>query len=363
MSLELESAVAKLKFVPVVERVIEGMHKDVKIAAKHVALGPSRVSMAVRLPEILRRMQQQGFKARLLELMDISRHARKAVGALNLSLHAECVKLVQAKDFQSSSWLQALVHIMHRCTLQEQFETFDASSHVRQKEKNKKRVDALHLQDRQVPRTYDAIMRRCVVEHLRMCADPSQVYSVPVEDTYSLQAFVSNAGSAEVGSSEVFDSGSTGSRHFFRVLHSQPSRLKTAPSPVALGPMFSHDALVITLHPVAANSQDNADVVLVDVNSRAVPQLTQALESCDVREKLLQWSPGNDHRVPDATGWYIRLCNPRPVCRLEDFPSLEDAVHLDTMQLILALEQQGWRWGCLPAATKARKQLVYRLGD
>ena len=114
------------------------MHKDAKIAAKHVALGPSRVSTAVRLPEILRRMQQQGFKARLLELMDISKHARKAVGALNLSLHPECVKLAQAKNFQSSSWLQALAHIMYRCTLQEQLKTFDASSHARQKEKNKK---------------------------------------------------------------------------------------------------------------------------------------------------------------------------------------------------------------------------------
>ena len=127
MSVDLETAVAPLKFVPVVERVIEGMHRDVKIASKHVQLGPTRVSLAVRLPEIMRLIEADAcVRDELIRLMDLTRHARKCAGALNLSSHPIFIELVQKKDFTASTWLRAVAMIVHRCELDEQFASFDS---------------------------------------------------------------------------------------------------------------------------------------------------------------------------------------------------------------------------------------------
>ena len=45
MSEPLRSAAFELKFVPVVERVVEALHRDVRVASKHIKLGPSKVSL------------------------------------------------------------------------------------------------------------------------------------------------------------------------------------------------------------------------------------------------------------------------------------------------------------------------------
>ena len=46
ISARLSSSCAPFTFVSVAERVVEGLHRNVKIAAKHLSLGPTKVSLA-----------------------------------------------------------------------------------------------------------------------------------------------------------------------------------------------------------------------------------------------------------------------------------------------------------------------------
>ena len=162
---------ARLKFVPVVERVIEGMRRDVKIATHHVQLGPSRVSVMVRMPEIIRRIEADpAVKSQLLHFMDVARYARKCAGALGITSHPLFVALVRQKDFKTASWLQAVVTVVHRCELDDQFagHALQRQQHDRQTHRNTQRAIAMHSANaREVPRTFEAIMRRCVVDHFR----------------------------------------------------------------------------------------------------------------------------------------------------------------------------------------------------
>ena len=268
------------------------------------------------------------------------------------------VSLVQNKDFRSAAWLQAVVKVVHRCELDEQFASFTAEKkvHAKQLEKNTKRAEMLHnVLSREVPRTYEAIVRRCVVEHFRARADSDVVYSLPVEDSYSVRALASNAmdrGPAQQGAegAELVQAAPDDARLFFRVLHARPSRLKRGPAPIAAAPSFPADSLVITLHTAAVRD----DALVIDVNTRAVPQLLLSLQSCSVREKLLQWDSGEFHRDATSGAWLVRLTDPRPVCRLEAGLSLEDVESMDTMQLFLKLEQQGFQWAQLPARRRDR---------
>ncbi|CAE7236400.1 unnamed protein product [Symbiodinium sp. KB8] len=362
MSLQLEEAVARLKFVPVTERVIEGMHRDVKIAAKHIQLGPSKVSMTVRLPEIVRRLESNpSCKAALIRFMDITRHARQSAGALGLSSHPLFVGLVMNKDFKHATWLRAITTVVHRCELDEQFASYASitKTHEAKKDKDAKRARMLHdVLNRPVPRTYDSIMRRCIVDHLRAHADTSRVYSLPVEDSYSVQSLVSNTGvGAPVG--EAAERRLDESKLFFRVLHARPSKLKRGPAPIAAPPTFPVDSLVVTVHsPIAGDGEP-----VIDINSRAVPQLLLSLESCAVREKLLQWSPKGFQRDPDTGRWLVQLTDPTPVCRIDEQLSLDDVESMDTMQLFLALERNGFTWAKLPERKSDRQALKFAPGD
>ena len=362
MSLQLEEAVARLKFVPVTERVIEGMHRDVKIAAKHIQLGPSKVSMTVRLPEIVRRLESNpSCKAALIRFMDITRHARQSAGALGLSSHPLFVGLVMNKDFKHATWLRAITLVVHRCELDEQFASYASikKTHEAKKDKDAKRARMLHdVLNRPVPRTYDSIMRRCIVDHLRAHADTSRVYSLPVEDSYSVQSLVSNTGvGAPVG--EAAERRLDESKLFFRVLHARPSKLKRGPAPIAAPPTFPVDSLVVTVHsPIAGDGEP-----VIDINSRAVPQLLLSLESCAVREKLLQWSPKGFQRDPDTGRWLVQLTDPTPVCRIDEQLSLDDVESMDTMQLFLALERNGFTWAKLPERKSDRQALKFAPGD
>ena len=113
----------------------------------------------------------------------------------------------------------------------------------------------------------------------------------------------------------------------------------------------------------ADDDADADDVPVVDISSRAVPQLLQSLESCAVRENLLEWSPGKMVCDEASGAWLVQLTKHRPVCRLEANMSLQHVLSMDTMQLLLALERAGWEWAALPATKKDRLALTYRPGD
>ena len=88
MSVPLELAASSLKFVPVVERVVEGLHRNVKIASKHVRIGPTKVSLAVRLQEVMEGLETRPAFLRDLEAkFDVTRQPKQAAAALGILSH------------------------------------------------------------------------------------------------------------------------------------------------------------------------------------------------------------------------------------------------------------------------------------
>ena len=137
---------------------------------------------------------------------------------------------------------------------------------------------------REIPRTYPAIMQRCVVEHLRANAQPDTVYSMPLQDMYSVQPLASNTRVGSHDPQRVDDAQGCSlvparlgiARLFFRGLHSR-LRLKRGPALAAFPP----DAFVIATHGrtkpgAAGNDADN------DANADDAPVVDISLRSASV---------------------------------------------------------------------------------
>ena len=105
MSPDLLVAVAQLKFIPCVERVVEGLHRDVKIAAKHVQLGPTKVSLSVRLREIKALCDDdQECLPDLTRHFDDMRHLKKVAALLGVLRHPSILQLLLEKNSDTSEW-------------------------------------------------------------------------------------------------------------------------------------------------------------------------------------------------------------------------------------------------------------------
>ena len=186
MSDELARAVAELKFIPCVERVVEGLHRDIKIASKHVQLGPTKVSLTLRLPEIKARLSESPeFLPRITELFDQVRNLKRAAASLGVLQHPDILQLVVNGNVETTSWWTTLQQVVHRCALGEQFADFQEARkhHDQQQVLQKKIVDRVH--DRHAlptPRTYDAIVARCICDRFKRLADSSSFFSLPATD-------------------------------------------------------------------------------------------------------------------------------------------------------------------------------------
>ena len=105
MGSELALAVARLKFVPCVERVVEGLHRDVKIASKHVQLGPTKVSLTVRLKEIkLQHGHSLENASELTQHFDGVRHLKQAAAMLGVLHHPSILELLFNQVIDTGTW-------------------------------------------------------------------------------------------------------------------------------------------------------------------------------------------------------------------------------------------------------------------
>ncbi|CAE7832485.1 unnamed protein product [Symbiodinium sp. CCMP2592] len=453
MSPDLLQAVAPLKFVPCVERVVEGLHRDVKIASKHVQLGPTKVSMTVRLPEIKRHVQESPeFLSRLTAAFDQMRNLKKAAAMLGVLQHPELLQLLHDKVVSTTDWWIRLQKIVHRCDLSEQFADYREARVEHDKITKKIREETARVHDAQAlptPRTYDAIFKRAIVDHFRKMSDSSCFFSLP--SVQQLQADA-NGGCYEIlplqtvhvraqaqlealGNSADVDvlepnMNATAPDHMvFRVLHGAPENLKLAPGSVALKPIFPKGSSVVTVHDII---HDDESSPAVNMSALAAPQLLKDLEHCPLstlREHLRVWkvsgkvqytlpcvgfpghevlscvtaildakalpdepyvqpplssaqmcralaqngllqilnpAPGRDSALVRFTQEGVRslrvvtaLGNPAPVCSMSSQPSK----NWDVMELMLAMENDGWVWQPLPKSKSAKQALCYKPGD
>lgn len=305
MSVPLELAASSLKFVPVVERVVEGLHRNVKIASKHVRIGPTKVSLAVRLQEVMEGLETRPAFLRDLEAkFDVTRQPKQAAAALGILSHPIFAPLLQNGCTDPSVWLSALVKVVHRCDLETQFgdRSTARTEHKKKRKTQTEEFQALHdARSLPTPRTYDAIFKRAIIDHLHSMAGSNFFFSLPVLDFYQVHPLLSHADKRrreevnEAAGSDIVETRNADTvpgeaQLFFRVLHSGPSRMKSMPMPAAMAPAFAKDAFVIAVHH-ATYVVDG--VPGINMSAATVPQVLECLEACPLdvlRYELQSWT-------------------------------------------------------------------------
>ena len=315
MSEPLQFAASKLKFIPVVERVAEALHRDVKVASKHnIKLGPTKVSLAVRLREIMQRSADPAFSATLQKYFDVTRHPKDAAASLNIFNHPALVSLRAQGCVDTPVWIAAVAKIVHRCDLGTQFADMSQARTFHQAKRKVETALAEALHDnaaRPTPRTYETIFKRAISDHFRASATSDSFFSLPGAECFELLPLLSNAQKRQRVSENPEDlgivvEGAVVPRPdrgdlYFRLLHGSPSRLKSMPMPVAASPVFSKDACVIAVHNIDALVEGKPQL---NMTLGCQPQILEALESCSLDAlrndfKVWELSPSIKYVLPD----------------------------------------------------------------
>jgi len=441
MTDQLMFAVDSLRFIPVVERCVEALHRDVKVAAKHIRLGPTKVSLSFRMREILDLSSfEEGFPARLQTCFDLTRQPKKAAAALGLLSHPIFLPLLRDGCTDVCVWLAALVRAVHRCDLETQFSDMHEarSTHFRKRKVLEAEAEKLHDTKLSVPRTYEDIFKRAIVDHFRAMAGSDVFFTLPVlvDDSagYEVAPFLGPAEKrlclrgADEEPLEIVEM-AEGADHgreelHFRLLHGFPARMKSMLRPVASTPVFAKDAVMIAVHKCVYNAEG---VPQIDIATQDVPHILTSLESCPLNVLRTQFTcastsrdvryslPGLPNiRQSDLVECVTHLLNaralpggeptavstsptdlimslidrglvcrsgqsdrilmsecalpqvrvmcplhePKQVCSLRN----SDISQYDLMELILALEQNGWSWKKMPSKKNAREALCHEPG-
>lgn len=168
----LEIAVAQLRLIPVVECVVEGLHRDVKIAAKHqLQLGPTKVSLAVRLREIRTGLEKPDCLRQFTETFERVRYLKRAAVELGVVQHPDILDSVSSRETDYSVWWSRLQKVLRRCNLREQFADYSAArqQHAKQHEADRTTSNSLHALTAPKPsRTFDGVLKRFICDRLRV---------------------------------------------------------------------------------------------------------------------------------------------------------------------------------------------------
>ena len=317
MSPALLEAVAELKFIPCVERVVESLRRDVKISAKHVRLGPTKVSLSVRLAEIKTLVREDpDFLAKITALFDDMRHVKRSAELLGVLHHPDLFELLMQGVTETGQWWIRLQHVVHRCILTEQFVDFSDArkTHTRKtKQRDTKEAQAAHnVLALPKPDTYEGIMARCICDHFRTMAQSSCFFSLlelPPGDAYQLVDLQTAVPAPPPPPVPQELSGHR--QHVFRMLHGQPERMKLGPAPAALKPLFEKGSYVVTLHDTVHDAETGP---VVGIAAATVPQLLKDLHACPLQVLRQDLGPDVKYTLPcpefpssDVTSYVTRL--------------------------------------------------------
>lgn len=319
MSEHLQSEAFALKFVPVVERVVEALHRDVKVASKHnIKLGPTKVSLAVRLREIMERMDANAdFLPGLQKIFDLTRNPKQAAASLGIFGHPSLVALRNQGSADAPVWIRAVAHIVHRCDLETQFADMSQArkTHGAKRKADTSQAERIHNnQALPTPRTYESIFKRAISDHFRANAVSDCFYSLPAAEPFELFPVMSNAEKRrrvnerqEVLDIVLDDREGQRPMHgdlYFWLLHGGPSRMKGMQMPIATAPSFAKDACVIAVHAINNLVGEQPHI---NMTAHCKPEILQALELCSLdvlRYEFKSWklSPGIQYALSDLEG-------------------------------------------------------------
>ena len=144
LSQDFRVEVARLRFIPVVEREIEAKHKDLKHSL--VALtrhGPARASMGLRSSQLWEELAAAQPKERddFLQLLDETRVPSRAAALLGFATHP-LLTLTLREDRSRSGEMKALEHATYRCDIAAQFLGHDEASALNTKAHKSEKQEA-----------------------------------------------------------------------------------------------------------------------------------------------------------------------------------------------------------------------------
>ena len=149
LSDELREEVARLRFIPVVEREIEAKHAAVKhTLAALTRHGPARVSMGLRSHQLWKELSMSSPSGRevFYSLLDRTRVPSRAAAALGLDSHP--LVTLNGKQVGRSQQLKILEQATYRCDLAAQFVNHEKVARLNVTEHEAERREAAKVQQK-----------------------------------------------------------------------------------------------------------------------------------------------------------------------------------------------------------------------
>ena len=150
----LSVQLAQLKFIPTVERCMEGKHAIInKSSANRPVVSGQFVSLSLRMAEIRHRIANDdaagSFMSKLIECFDVCRSGVAAANALGLQAHPRIIEFVRlyranARSLGMDTWISTLSEVIYRTDLSSQFESHRAEQDFHKRSGCRGRRHRLH---------------------------------------------------------------------------------------------------------------------------------------------------------------------------------------------------------------------------
>lgn len=179
---ELSTAVARLKFVPIVERSLEAKHGLAHVKGVYRKVTPAYVSLHLRMPELERGIKRQpDILAETLADLESVRRVKCLAPHVGLNLHPDVRALSTNKEVQTSRLWRMTAKVIYSEDHQSQFASFGQA-----KSTNKQRKEYIARARKTavgVPSnvTWTNIVEKAQIGHLRTVAKAGRVYSLPAD--------------------------------------------------------------------------------------------------------------------------------------------------------------------------------------
>ena len=137
--------IARLYFIPICERRVEGKHSVIKKRTGYHRAGPVAVSLALRHQEVIEEALERDPRRSFVNLatcFSSARHVRawaKRMGLLHLPTLRNLENDKQKRSL-TSAWISALIPIVYRCESSLQFQDMSAAQHFHERAAERDKV-------------------------------------------------------------------------------------------------------------------------------------------------------------------------------------------------------------------------------
>ena len=267
----LQEQVATLAFIPVVERVIEGAHSLVKRYSGFRKVTGGYISLAERLPEIEKLLDDPGSKEKLVASFISCYKLRKLAQVMRFDSHPEWQRAVDKTRLGSQGSLQKVANAIVYST--DPTNQYLPMHSVRKKNEQSKKAQATNSlefqaltgdQQQQQALCEDSVLAWAWVQHVNKLLKPGDVLSIPIQEGDPLPGILPLCNSGQAQPEQVRDvllslaaSASQGQppKLFIKVLSCHASSLKTVKRAPSGRQRLHRGDMAVTVHRATWDSQ------------------------------------------------------------------------------------------------------------